>query len=139
MALEKNPLFSHHHSRSISNNWIIYKLLQLETDGVWQDEERGRNCFCRYAGWFHFSFWWHEIQNVKHQNKFHILNVTMFFKVRLQNVIYEKLGVSLKDKMIMLYVIKGQSKISDNIWIFSVLNNVSASLLINSLSTASQN
>lgn len=63
----------------------------------------------------------------------------MFFKVRLQNVIYEKLGVSLKDKMIMLYVIKGQSKISDNIWIFSVLNNVSASLLINSLSTASQN
>lgn len=40
--------------------------------------------------------------------------MTMFIKVRLQNVIYENLGVSLKEKMMMLYVTKAQSKNSDN-------------------------
>lgn len=46
--------------------------------------------------------------------------MTMFFKVRLQNVIYGNLGVSLKEKMMMLYVTKAQSKNSDNKWIFLV-------------------
>lgn len=40
--MSKNPLFSHQDCRSISHDWIIYRWLLLETDGVWQDEDRSR-------------------------------------------------------------------------------------------------